>query len=215
MNYKLTEEQIGAYLNLFMLGNTGNVHLLDDVPDEIKLEWAKTFYKKFEKEESEGKFNNKQFCNFIFACKTLGIIISENGENTMFTMAKTLEIPINPSVIIITTDNNFETAEIDVEKDFEKLPSVINAQQLDSVQSNTLAKISKRAGLTGHLVGYIDSTGASKDNAEVNSIASWLLDKESNLYGNLILCCEDDKHNLFGFTDQNVINTVLSELLKD
>lgn len=213
MSYELTEEQIGAYLNLFMLGNTGNLHLLDDVPDEVKIGWAKTLYLKFEKEEAEGKFNVKEFNNFLFACKTLGIIMDESGETTTFTMAKMLERHINPYVIVVTSDNNFETFEIDVEKDQAKLPSIINSQKLDSLHSETLQKISKRAGLTGQLVGYFNSS--KNDNTEVNPIASWLNDESSDIHGNLILCCEGDNHKLLSFTDQNTIDTVITAIFKD
>lgn len=116
-------------------------------------------------------------------------------------------------VIVVDTDGDFRIEHADA-SDRQSLPKIIDAERTDDMRCNKLQEVSKALRLKGTLLAKLDRDAFRKPDLDPNWHASQWYDGMADLYGDMIVCMEDNKYNPLSFSNEEEAQRVIDALRK-
>lgn len=114
-------------------------------------------------------------------------------------------------VIIVDVDGCFSVVKADA-SNWEALPELIDAERTDNLRCKHFNDVSRQLHLPGNLIGLLDRDAFRKPDLEPNWHASQWYNGYADLYGDMIICMEDNKYNTFSFANDEQANAVIEAL---
>lgn len=116
-------------------------------------------------------------------------------------------------VIIADVDNHMRIVCADA-SNWESLPELIDANRCDTMRCRKFRSVAAHLQLPGALLGCLDRDAFRKPDLEPNWRASQWYDGCADLYGDMIICMEDDNFSPLSFSSREQAQSVIEALLQ-